>query len=372
MPYIEIVEGPTAGETFTARTFLDFMRKSHPNWLEESSYPEDYPWVFRGHWDADWKLVPTAARNDLSSMPAFLEVLNSIKKDISLHLKNIRETLNDNQIDQLGRCWTSWLLVERFLGLARELEFIDFRPKEKPRIEHSIQEFIECLNDIESGKENLCINRNPYDIFSFYSHSFDKIALAQHHGIPTFILDWTEDPLIACYFASNAPVSLKANRPLAVWAMHNKFLNKDLPKPSKLGLIEVNGIDLSRSNNKFLSSQSGLFTHIDQVCHYWRESGVFPCLETIAEKYNNEWLTNLVKNKPDDEFGEDETRDSVLSKISEVFPSNIVYLKKVILGPEEVPEFRRLLMLEGLSRAHLMPTFDNIAKTAIDSIVSRL
>lgn len=55
----------------------------------------------------------------------------------------------------------------------------------------------------------------------------ERLSIAQHHGVPTRLLDWTLNPSVAAYFAAAANPSKSA----AVWALNlSKF-----PFPSGLG-----------------------------------------------------------------------------------------------------------------------------------------
>ncbi|MGV6491907.1 FRG domain-containing protein [Stenotrophomonas rhizophila] len=56
------------------------------------------------------------------------------------------------------------------------------------------------------------------------SNSFDWMFLMQHYGVPTRLLDWTESPLIALYFAVE---SADADDTSALWSLRPSELNKN-------------------------------------------------------------------------------------------------------------------------------------------------
>ena len=55
------------------------------------------------------------------------------------------------------------------------------------------------------------------------SATFDWLFLMQHYGIPTRLLDWTESPLIALYFAVS---EMKPDSDGALWLLRPSELNK--------------------------------------------------------------------------------------------------------------------------------------------------
>lgn len=82
------------------------------------------------------------------------------------------------------------------------------------------------------------------------------------------------------------------------------------------------------SDNKYLLSQEGLFIYPVYGCCHLATTGEFPDLEHFADCIENEAGQNI--------------------------------LQKLTLPCSEVGELLRLLWIKGVSRAHLMPTLDNV------------
>jgi hypothetical protein len=314
-----------------AKEFLDYLRPSKPHW-QSNGWSSN--WLFRGQSNPldengkeMWKLLPSAWRN--SSLRNYDDILQRqprLEKIIEEESKNwLQDRYNgelssiyvENAQKVVRYAFMELLFVNKFVDLANAIGFPspDWIKWEVPDADFIVSYYARLL--IDSSDNN-------------YRWLHPILPLAQHHGISTRLLDWTQNPITSAYFAvlsynSSGKIDKELTKDIVIYAFHTSSLYSKNNR-------KIAPIASPNSDNHYQHKQKGILLLNPLADSYYIQHGHFPSF------------------------------DEVFRTIKIVSDVNNPY-RKITLVKSEVQELERLLWLEDISLAHLMPSLDNVART---------
>ncbi len=214
---------PVFSEVIDCNSAADFLKELTP-W---SSSRTLQGYIFRGHEDDGFQLIPSALR--LEKKSELIRAAGLQPPDPNLFQHDF---------------WQS--LFERS-ALRRFFKYADRSGLYVPN-ERNIRENI---NDWADIPYMAAMNEQTWISAEF----LELAGLAQHYGVPTRLLDWSYDPLVAAYFAS---LNGGSDGHISVWCLHMAVLLDD---KHSVGGAPIEFVTPYYGGNPNLSAQAGVFTH---------------------------------------------------------------------------------------------------------------
>ena len=205
---------------------------------------------------------------------------------------------------------------------------------------HPTKSAIAELIELETELTTRFVQRSLPFLQRSLTDDWDKLFLMQHYGVPTRLLDWSENPFVSIYFAL---VGSAATKPTdaAIWMCDPVAWNQAV-----LDQISYKGGVLDQSNTAMRSYAPG--TKVDEI-------PTLPIM--IYGSYNS---PRIVAQRGGFALFGQGTKPMEEVYNEDKFPDEI--LKKIEIPSANVPEIRSSLFRKGFTESVVFPDLEGLAK----------